>query len=94
MPSEYSTHKQNLPASVSSFIGREQELREVRQRLREHRLITLTGTGDRVAMVAQKRAYAYAPGSHKGASTANCNPTRPLAHGTASIRLQNRAINE
>jgi len=51
------------------------------------------GTGDRVAMVAQKRAYAYAPGSHKGASTANCNPTRPLAHGTASIRLQNRAIN-
>jgi predicted ATPase/DNA-binding CsgD family transcriptional regulator len=45
MPSERSTHKQNLPASVSSFIGREQELREVRQRLREHRLITLTGTG-------------------------------------------------
>jgi predicted ATPase/DNA-binding CsgD family transcriptional regulator len=34
-----------LPASVSSFVGREQELREIRQRLREHRLITLTGTG-------------------------------------------------
>jgi len=45
MPSERSTHKQNLPASVSSFIGREQELREVRQRLREHRLVTLTGSG-------------------------------------------------
>ncbi|HSH77655.1 MAG TPA: tetratricopeptide repeat protein [Herpetosiphonaceae bacterium] len=45
MPSERSTHKHNLPASVSSFIGREQEMREVRQRLREHRLITLTGTG-------------------------------------------------
>ncbi len=45
MPSEGSTHKHNLPASISSFIGREQELREVRQRLREHRLITLTGTG-------------------------------------------------
>jgi predicted ATPase/DNA-binding CsgD family transcriptional regulator len=45
MPSEPSTFKQNLPASVSSFIGREQELRDIRQRLREHRLITLTGTG-------------------------------------------------
>ncbi|MDQ3397435.1 MAG: PhoH family protein, partial [Deinococcota bacterium] len=30
---------------MSSFIGREQELREIGQRLREHRLITLTGPG-------------------------------------------------
>jgi len=45
MPSERSTHKQNLPAPLSSFIGREPELREIRQRLRDHRLITLTGTG-------------------------------------------------
>ena len=45
MQSEGSIHKQNLPASVSSFIGREQELREIRQRLREHRLVILTGTG-------------------------------------------------
>jgi predicted ATPase/DNA-binding CsgD family transcriptional regulator len=45
MPSERSPHKQNLPAAVSSFIGREQELRELRLRLREHRLVTLTGTG-------------------------------------------------
>jgi predicted ATPase/DNA-binding CsgD family transcriptional regulator len=45
MPPERSIHKQNLPASVSSFIGREQELREIGQRLREHRLVTLTGTG-------------------------------------------------
>src|SRR4051812_22271006 len=28
-PSERFSYKQNLPASVSSFIGREQELREV-----------------------------------------------------------------
>jgi predicted ATPase len=34
-----------LPASVSSFIGREQDLREIGQQLREHRLVTLTGTG-------------------------------------------------
>ncbi|HEY6407642.1 MAG TPA: NB-ARC domain-containing protein, partial [Ktedonobacteraceae bacterium] len=45
MTSERSTRKHNLPAPVSSFIGREQELREIQQRLSEHRLITLTGTG-------------------------------------------------
>ncbi|HEU5100785.1 MAG TPA: NB-ARC domain-containing protein [Roseiflexaceae bacterium] len=45
MRSERSSYKQNLPAAISSFIGREQELREIRQRLREHRLVTLTGTG-------------------------------------------------
>src|SRR6266536_3248653 len=45
MLSERSIHKQNLPAPVSSFIGREQELGAIGQRLREHRLITLTGTG-------------------------------------------------
>jgi predicted ATPase/DNA-binding CsgD family transcriptional regulator len=45
MPSRRSTHNQNLPAAISSFIGREQELREIRQHVREHRLVTLTGTG-------------------------------------------------
>jgi predicted ATPase/DNA-binding CsgD family transcriptional regulator len=45
MTSERFTHHHNLPASVSSFIGREQELREIRSGLHEHRLMTLTGTG-------------------------------------------------
>jgi predicted ATPase/DNA-binding CsgD family transcriptional regulator len=45
MTSEHSTRKHNLPAPASSFIGREQELREIRQRLTEHRLLTLTGAG-------------------------------------------------
>ncbi len=35
----------NLPAYVSSFIGREGELAEIARLLREHRLITLTGPG-------------------------------------------------
>ena len=42
---QHPTHKQNLPAAVSSFIGREQEVHVIRQYLREHRLVTLTGTG-------------------------------------------------
>jgi len=45
MTSERSTRKHNLPAPVSSFIGREQELREIERRLGDHRLITLTGIG-------------------------------------------------
>ena len=35
----------NLPAQLSSFIGREQELTELGELLREHRLVTLTGVG-------------------------------------------------
>ncbi|HEX9069323.1 MAG TPA: LuxR C-terminal-related transcriptional regulator [Ktedonobacterales bacterium] len=39
------THPSNLPAQVSSFIGREHELAEITDLLRSHRLITLTGPG-------------------------------------------------
>jgi predicted ATPase/DNA-binding winged helix-turn-helix (wHTH) protein len=35
----------NLPAPVSDFIGRESELREVRELLRHNRLVTVLGTG-------------------------------------------------
>src|SRR5262249_26603653 len=35
----------NLPAPVSSFIGREQEMAEVRRLLSTTRLLTLTGAG-------------------------------------------------
>ena len=35
----------NLPAQVSSFVGRDAELAAVRQAVRENRLVTLTGTG-------------------------------------------------
>lgn len=45
MTSERSTRKHNLPAPASSFIGREPELTALRQRLHEHRLLTLTGAG-------------------------------------------------
>lgn len=35
----------NLPAQVSSFVGREAEIASIRQAIREHRLVTLTGSG-------------------------------------------------
>jgi len=35
----------NLPIQLTSFIGREKELKDVKDKLRQNRLLTLTGTG-------------------------------------------------
>jgi predicted ATPase/class 3 adenylate cyclase len=40
-----SAHPNNLPLQLTSFIGREREMDEVKQRLTTTRLLTLTGTG-------------------------------------------------
>src|ERR1700737_4379686 len=37
--------RQNLPAAVTSFIGREGELAELRRLVRDSRLVTVTGSG-------------------------------------------------
>jgi predicted ATPase/DNA-binding SARP family transcriptional activator len=37
--------KHNLPAPVTSFIGREKEIAQVKELLQTHRLVTLTGPG-------------------------------------------------
>jgi hypothetical protein len=37
--------RHNLPTQLSTFIGREKEIAQVKQRLTEHRLVTLTGSG-------------------------------------------------
>jgi predicted ATPase len=57
----------NLPASISSFIGREQELDEIAHLLERNRLVTLTGTGGigktRLAIQAgHQHLHAYADG--------------------------------
>jgi predicted ATPase/class 3 adenylate cyclase len=38
-------YRHNLPAQMTSFIGREKDIAEVRSALVEHRLVTLTGSG-------------------------------------------------
>lgn len=38
-------HQHNLPAQMTSFIGRETEMAEIQQALRTYRLVTLTGSG-------------------------------------------------
>lgn len=37
--------KHNLPSPLTSFIGREKDVKRIRHRLREHRLVTLIGVG-------------------------------------------------
>jgi predicted ATPase/class 3 adenylate cyclase len=39
------TFPNNLPVQLTSFIGRENEIAEVKQELNAHRLVTLTGSG-------------------------------------------------
>ena len=39
------TYPNNLPVHLTSFIGREKEIAEVKQELGNHRLVTLTGSG-------------------------------------------------
>jgi predicted ATPase/DNA-binding SARP family transcriptional activator len=42
---EPAEERHNLPAQLTSFVGREKELGELEGLLREHRLVTLTGVG-------------------------------------------------
>jgi predicted ATPase/DNA-binding SARP family transcriptional activator len=45
MPQILEERKHNLPFQMTSFIGREQELVQVKELLSSHRLVTLTGPG-------------------------------------------------
>jgi predicted ATPase/DNA-binding SARP family transcriptional activator len=44
-PAPASVERHNLPAALTSFVGREPELGAVAELLRVHRLVTITGTG-------------------------------------------------
>jgi predicted ATPase/DNA-binding SARP family transcriptional activator len=44
-PEAAAAPRNNLPAQVTSFVGRDLELREVKKLLRKSRLVTLTGAG-------------------------------------------------
>jgi transcriptional regulator with XRE-family HTH domain len=66
-PADGAAPRQNLPAQLSSFVGREQEVATARQLLAAHRLVTLTGPGGsgktRLALaVAQLVPDAFADG--------------------------------
>jgi predicted ATPase/DNA-binding CsgD family transcriptional regulator/tetratricopeptide (TPR) repeat protein len=67
-PFEMDCPPHNLPTALSTFIGRERELRDVSRLLGSSRLVTLTGTAGvgktRLALrVAQDRAHMFADGT-------------------------------
>jgi predicted ATPase/DNA-binding SARP family transcriptional activator/DNA-binding CsgD family transcriptional regulator len=59
------TSRSNLPHQLTSFVGREAELREVSQVVRKHRLVVLTGPGGcgktRLALEAVRTVAPYHP---------------------------------
>jgi non-specific serine/threonine protein kinase len=66
-PGDPPAGRHNLPAELSSFVGREHELDQLREKLRSTRLITLTGVGGigktRLALrLAAENASIYADG--------------------------------
>jgi predicted ATPase/DNA-binding SARP family transcriptional activator len=64
---EGTAHGHNLPVQLTSFVGRDRELRELRRHLDRSRLVTLTGTGGagktRLALeAAAERLHGYDDG--------------------------------
>jgi transcriptional activator/AAA ATPase-like protein len=64
--------RHNLPAPVTSFVGREAELAEIERLLGQTRLLTLTGVGGvgktRLALEAARRAVPDFPGGVRPAT--------------------------
>src|SRR5580704_5836014 len=60
-------HLSNLPAEVTSFVGRRQELREVKRLLSTTRLLTLTGSGAGKTKLALRAAAEMSRGFPDGA---------------------------
>ena len=64
-PARPPEERHNLPAAVSSFVGRESELADVDRLLRTGRLLTLSGVGGvgktRLALEAASRAIGESP---------------------------------
>ncbi len=88
--------RHNLPVQLTSFVGRERELRELRGRLDRTRLLTLTGPGGagktRLALeVAAERLHDYEDGVWLVELAALADPGL-VAHETAAVLdLQLRA---
>ena len=63
-----SPRRHNLPAQLSSFIGREREIEQVTALLDQHRLVSLTGSGGtgktRLALAAAGQLVSQVPGNN------------------------------
>ncbi len=84
-PASPAVERHNLPAPLTSFVGREHELNDIAELLRGHRLVTLTGVGGagktRLALEAATRQIgAWAGGVWLVDLAAHADPgTTPVA---------------
>ena len=82
--------RHNLPAPTTSFVGRERELDELQQLLREHRLVTVTGMGGsgktRLALETSRRLLgAWSDGTWLVDLTALADPALVLPAVAAAV---------
>jgi class 3 adenylate cyclase len=77
-------HPNNLPAQVTSFIGRERELAITAGLISSHRLVSLVGPGGcgktRLALQLAALQFDRFPETASGSSTSHRCPTRPRSH--------------
>src|SRR5215831_3143671 len=67
----------NLPAELSSFVGREQELRDLERLLKSTRLLTLSGVGGvGKTRLALRLAHQVSPEYHDGTWFVDLAPLR------------------
>ncbi len=89
----------DLPGSVTSFIGREEEVRALTILLSRHRLVTLTGPGGsgktRLAQrVAESAAHAFADGVHYFGLAASSDPALVMPTIAAALDIRGGLVGE
>ena len=82
----------NLPTQLSTFIGREKEMAQIKRLLGEHRLVTLTGSGGIGKTRLAIQVAAELAGRDDPSGTGDHNPLagaggRPYRHGVWLIEL-------
>ena len=87
--------RHNIPAPVTSLLGRERELAEVAELLRTHRLVTLSGVGGagktRLALeVGTRQAGSWTGGVWFVDLTANDDPTSAANTVCQALRVRER----
>jgi predicted ATPase/DNA-binding SARP family transcriptional activator len=94
-PASSAVERHNLPAPLTSFVGREDELADIAELLRAHRLVTLTGVGGagktRLALEAATRQVgAWTGGVWLVDLTAHADPRATTSAVAGALGVRDR----